>query len=84
MLTYAAKTSTETSKTKGMLKGVERRALRCIKGVTLRDHIRSSETRKELNIQDVVRFARSRSRQWRDQVDRRWFREQKTPYYALT
>lgn len=35
-------------------------ALRAIKGVTLRDQVRSSTIREELKIQDIVRFVRAR------------------------
>lgn len=39
--------------------------LKTIKGVTLRDRIRNQDIREELEIQDVVRWARTRKRCWR-------------------
>ncbi|XP_045477896.1 uncharacterized protein LOC123683044 [Harmonia axyridis] len=70
ILTYAAETRAETATTKSLLRSTEMRILRTIEGVTLRDQIRSSVIRDELKVQDVVRFVRSRRRNWRDHVDR--------------
>jgi hypothetical protein len=44
--------------------------LRNIKGLTLRDRIRSDEIRAECNVIDVARWVRTRMRNWRDHVDR--------------
>ncbi|GJQ84995.1 hypothetical protein Trydic_g3657 [Trypoxylus dichotomus] len=41
-----------------------------IKGVSLRDKIRSEVIRENLGIQDIVRFTKVRRRFWRDHVDR--------------
>lgn len=46
------------------------KALPSIRGATLRDQIRSSEIQENLNIQDIVRFARARRRHCREHVDR--------------
>jgi hypothetical protein len=46
------------------------RVLRNIKGVILRDRIRSDDTRAECNVIDVARWVRTRRRNWRDHVDR--------------
>jgi hypothetical protein len=46
------------------------RVLRNIKGVTLRDRIRSNNIRAECNAIDVARWVRTRRRNWRDHVDR--------------
>ncbi|XP_044744146.1 uncharacterized protein LOC123306294 [Coccinella septempunctata] len=70
VLTYAAETRAETSTTKRMARTTEMRILRSIKGITLRDHVRSSDIREELEVQDVVRWVRARRRFWRDHVER--------------
>lgn len=70
ILTYAVETRADTAKTKNMMRVAEMKTLRTIKGVSLRDQIRSDAIREDLNIQDVVRFTRSRRRYWRDHVDR--------------
>lgn len=71
VLTYAAETRTQITKTKGMLRSVEMRGILSIRGVTtLRDEIWSTVIRKDLNIQYVVRFTRSRRKHWRYHVDR--------------
>lgn len=70
ILTYAAETRAETTKTKKLLRSTEMKTLRAIKGVTLRDQIRSSAIRDELQTEDVVRWVRSRRRYWRDHVGR--------------
>jgi hypothetical protein len=50
----------ETSKTKQLLWSAEMRVLRSIKGVTLRDRIRSDDIRAECNVIDVARWVRTR------------------------
>jgi hypothetical protein len=46
------------------------RLLRNIKGVTLRDRIRSDDVRAECNVIDVARLVRTQRRNRRDHVDR--------------
>lgn len=70
ILTYAAETREETSKTKKIIRTTEMKILRTIKGVTLREQIRSEAIRNKLEIQDIMRWTRARRRQWRDHVDR--------------
>lgn len=57
------------------------RILRTIKGVILRDRIRSQDIREELGDQDMVRWVRTHKRFWRDHVERiqdtRWAKTQK-------
>jgi hypothetical protein len=55
ILTYTAETQAETSKTKQLLRSAEMRVLRNIKGVILRDRIRSDDIRAECNVIDVAR-----------------------------
>lgn len=70
VLIYANETRAETSKTKRMMKTIEMKILRTVKGVILKDRVRSDTIRQELNIQDVVRWTKTRRRFWRDYVDR--------------
>jgi len=70
ILTYAAETRAETAKTKRLARTTEMRTLRNIRGVTLRDRIRSRDIREECGVQDVVRFVRARRRHWRDHINR--------------
>lgn len=51
-----------------MLGSAEMRALRSIREVTLRGQIGSSEIQEDLNVQNLVRFARSRH--CRNHIDR--------------
>ena len=69
-LTYAIETRAETSKTKALARTTELKTLRSILGVSLFDHIRNEEIRQRCGVQDIVRWARVRRRQWRDHVDR--------------
>ncbi|XP_044749778.1 uncharacterized protein LOC123310376 [Coccinella septempunctata] len=70
ILTYAAETRAETSETKRKMRTTEMRILRTIRGITLRDRIRNTDTLRELGIRDVFRWVRTRRRYWRDHVDR--------------
>lgn len=60
ILTYATETRAETSTTKRIMRTTEMKTLRTIKGVSLRDRIRSQDIREELGIQDVVRWVSER------------------------
>lgn len=46
------------------------RTLRSITGYTLYDRKRSEDIIETCEVQDVVRWARNRRREWRDHVDR--------------
>lgn len=70
VLTYAVETRAENTITKRLLRTAEMRILRSIAGYTLFDHKRNEEIREICDIQDVVRWARNRRREWRDHVDR--------------
>ncbi|XP_044766305.1 uncharacterized protein LOC123322425 [Coccinella septempunctata] len=71
ILTYAAETRADTSRTKRALRTTEMRTLRAIAGVTLWDRQRSSEIRERCdNMPDVVRWSRGRRREWRQHVER--------------
>lgn len=70
VMTYAIETRAENTITKRLLRTTEMRTLRSIAGYTLYDQKRSEEIREICEIQDVVRWARNRRREWRDHVNR--------------
>ncbi|XP_048521542.1 uncharacterized protein LOC125504129 [Dendroctonus ponderosae] len=63
ILAYASETRAETSRTKQVMRCAEMKTLRTIKVVTLRDQIRSSTIREELQVDDVVKWVGTRRRQ---------------------
>ena len=69
-MTYATETRAETAATKQLLRTTEMKTLRSIVGKTLRDRVKSSDIRSQCDIQDVVRWSRTRRRAWSDDVDR--------------
>lgn len=70
VMTYAVETRAENSTTKRITRTAEMRVLRSIAGYTLRDHQRNEDIRERCNVQDIVRWSRSRRREWRDHVER--------------
>lgn len=58
VLIKTAETRAETLKTKVLLRAAEMKTLRMIIGVPLRDQVKSTATREELKIPDVVRNGR--------------------------
>lgn len=56
ILTYAAKTCADTTKTKRILKSTEMKTLHTIRGTSMRDQVRSITIREECKIQDIVRL----------------------------
>ncbi|XP_045462511.1 uncharacterized protein LOC123672460 [Harmonia axyridis] len=70
IMTYGIETRAENAETKRQLRTTEMRVLRHIAGYSLLDHKRNEEIRDICGIQDVVRWARIRRRNWRDHVDR--------------
>jgi len=70
LLTYAAETRAESTKTKQIMRATEMKTLRSITGLSLRDRVRSETIRETCEVQDVVRWTRSRRRYWRDHVER--------------
>lgn len=70
ILTYAAETRAETAKTKRIMRTTEMKTLRSIAGVTLHDRVRSDNIRETCKIQDVVRWVRTRRRNWNDHINR--------------
>ncbi|XP_045466794.1 uncharacterized protein LOC123675480 [Harmonia axyridis] len=70
ILTYAVETRADSTKTKNTMRAAEMIILRTIKGVSLRDQIRSEAISEDLKIQDIIRFTRARRRYRRDHSDR--------------
>lgn len=70
IMTYAAETRAESSKTKRLMRTTEMKILRSITGKTLRDRIRSEDIRTTCETQDVVRWVRQRRRNWNEHVTR--------------
>ncbi|XP_056641765.1 uncharacterized protein LOC130448413 [Diorhabda sublineata] len=70
VMTYAIEMRAETATTKRILRTTEMKTLRSITGKTLRDRIRSNEIRRMCDVPDIVRWARTRRRAWRDHVNR--------------
>ncbi|GJQ73799.1 hypothetical protein Trydic_g18739 [Trypoxylus dichotomus] len=66
VFTYAA----ETLAAKIMMRAVDMKTLRTIKGVNLRDQARSKMIREDLEIRDIVWFTRTKRRLRGDRVDR--------------
>ncbi|XP_048516533.1 uncharacterized protein LOC125502453 [Dendroctonus ponderosae] len=69
IMTYAVETRAETFATERKMRTAEMKILRTIKGITLHDRIRNENTRRELGVQDVVRWMRERRRCWRDHIE---------------
>ena len=70
IMTYGIETRADTTRTKNLLRTTEMKTLRPIAGVTLRDRVRNSEIRRICEVEDVVRWGRTRRRFWRDHVGR--------------
>lgn len=70
VLTYAAETRRDNAKTTAMINTAEMRVLRIIKGISLRDRLRSSQIRAECEITSIGTFVRTRRKMWYKHVDR--------------
>ena len=70
VMTYAADTRAETSKTKQLLRTTEMNTLRTITGRTRRDRVRNSEIRRQCAIEDVIRFNKRRKKEWNNHITR--------------
>ena len=69
-LTCAAEIRADTSKTKRIMRTTEMKVLRAITGHSLRDRIRNYAIQNECKILDIVKWTRSKRRNWRDRVMR--------------
>lgn len=64
ILTYASESWVLDTRTKSRLEAVEMKYLRRVKGITLRDHIRSQQIREELDIQPLTNFIQKKQLSW--------------------
>jgi hypothetical protein len=64
VLTYASETRAETTYTQQLLRTTEMKIIRAIYGKTLRDKIRSDQLQQLSGIQDIVKWANVRRREW--------------------
>ena len=71
VLLYGAECWTGGSKIERLLEATEMRMLRRIKGVTLKDKVKSVDIRKELRVQDIKEKARESRLRWYGHVKRR-------------
>jgi hypothetical protein len=70
VLTYASETRAETTYTQQLLRTTEMKIIRAIHGETLRDKIRSDRLQQLSAIQDIVKWANVRRREWDAHVNR--------------
>ena len=70
VLTYASETRAETTYTQQLLRTTEMKIIRAIRGKTLGDKIHSDQLRQLSVIQDIIKWANVRGREWGDHVDR--------------
>ena len=81
VLTYAAETRADTTKTRQKVNTTEMKILRTIAGKTLYDRIRNSEVRKTCNIQDVRKFTNDRRKYWNKHINR--MHEYRLPFRVI-
>lgn len=65
VMAYAIETETGNSTTKRLLRTTEMRTLRAIAGYILFDYKRNDEVREICEVQNIVRWGRSKRREWR-------------------
>lgn len=70
IITYAAETRAETARTKAIIRTTKMKTLRAITNNRIQNRIRSSRIREMCDVQDIVKWTRTRSRKWRDHVGR--------------
>ena len=70
ILTYAAETRPETSKTKRILETAEMKIARRIAGKTLMDRIRSDNIRQTCGIDKINDWILDRKKKWNEHIDR--------------
>lgn len=64
ILTYGSESWVMSNRMKGKIEAVEMKYLRRVKGVTLRDRVRSAEIREELEVKPVTEFIEKRQLSW--------------------
>lgn len=70
IITYAAETRPDTSRTLQMMRTVEMKTLRSIQGKTIYDRVRNEDIRMQCGIQDIGRWVRQRRRFWNKHIKR--------------
>jgi hypothetical protein len=70
VLTYASETRAETTHTQQLLRTTDMKIIRAIHGKTLRDKIRSDQLRHLSGIQEIIKWANVRRREWDAHVER--------------
>lgn len=70
VLCYAAETRAETSRTKQLMRTTEMNTLRAIAGKSRLDRVRNQEIREQCQIGDIVRFTKTRRKEWNNHVTR--------------
>ncbi|CAG9833057.1 unnamed protein product, partial [Diabrotica balteata] len=70
ILTYAAKTRTDTRKTKQQINNIEMKVLRSIAGISLRDRQSNRSIREQCKIQNINRWIKTRKKNWNEHVNR--------------
>jgi hypothetical protein len=70
VLTNASETRAETTYTQQLLQNTEMKIIRAIHGKMLRDKIRSDQLQQLSGIQDIVKWANVRRREWDAHVNR--------------
>ncbi|XP_048524753.1 uncharacterized protein LOC125505293 [Dendroctonus ponderosae] len=70
IITYAAETRPDTSRTLQMMKTVEMKTLGSTQGKTLEDRVRSEDIRMQCGMQNIGRWVRRRRRFWNKHVER--------------
>ena len=68
--TYGHESWTLTTKTRSQIQAAEMRVLRLIKGVTRLDRLRNEDIRRELEVEDILRFVERGQLRWYGHVKR--------------
>ena len=70
MLTYAAETRSESTKTNQQIETAEMRVLRKITNNTIRDMIRNENIRERCKVENISQWTRKRKMEWNQHIDR--------------
>ena len=70
ILTYGHESWTLTTKTRSQIQAAEMRVLRLIKGVTRLDRLRNEDIRRELGVEDILKFVERGQLRWYGHVKR--------------
>ena len=70
IMTYDEETTAATTKTKQLLRTTEMNTLRAILGKTRFDRMKNIDILERCNLQEVVKFVKSRRKAWNEHVSR--------------